>query len=64
MHNWSVDTHSLSKDKEKYTVWRLEQLINYGLNGEKINTSDLKKYLRRLHIDPQKKRYLELLLQE
>lgn len=63
MHNWSVDTQSLRQDEEKYTVWRLEQLINYGLNGEKINTSDLKKYLKRLHIDPQKKRYLELLLQ-
>ncbi len=62
MYNWSVDLRDLKKDKTKYAIWRLEQLINFGLNGEKIKAKELKKYWPKLHLDPNKKRYLELLL--
>jgi len=36
MYNWSVDTKQLKKDKKKYTVWRLEQMVNFGLDGKKL----------------------------
>ena len=62
MKNWSVDTKELRKDSEKYTIWRLEQMINFGLDNEKIKTKDLKKYWPKLYIDPLKKQYLKLLL--
>jgi len=59
MYNWNTDTTELKKDKEKYTIWRLEQLINFGLNGEKIKVNLLKKYWDRLHLDPRRRRVLE-----
>lgn len=62
MYNWSVDTKKLSRYPQKYTIWRLEQLINYGLNGEKLKASELKKYFNKLTLDPQKKKYLTFLL--
>ena len=64
MYNWSIDTKALSKYPEKYAIWKLEQLINFGLNGQKINSDELKKYFNRLHIDPQKKKYLSFLLSQ
>lgn len=62
MYNWSVDTKELKKDKKQYIIWRLEQLINFGLGEEKINQSELKKYWNLLNLDPSKKRYLSFLL--
>lgn len=62
MYNWSTDTTELKKDSEKYAIWRLEQLINFGLNGEKINRKDLEHYFLKLDIDNAKKNYLKLLL--
>jgi len=62
MYNWSIDTTELKKDKKQYTIWKLEQLVNFGLNGEKIKKASLKKYWKELHLDPKKKRYLSLLL--
>ena len=43
------------KDPEKYTIWKLEQLINYGLNGEKIEEKDLRKYWHKINIDPKRR---------
>lgn len=62
MNNWSVDTNQLRKYPEKYTIWKLEQLINFGLNGQKLKLNELKKYFFKLHIDPVKKKYLTFLL--
>ncbi len=62
MYNWSVDEKKLSKDPEKYTIWKLEQLIDYGLNGEKIKESDLKKYWNKINIDPARRCFFEFLL--
>lgn len=62
MYNWSVDTKELKKYLEKYAIWELEQLINFGLNGQKIKEDALRKYFSRLNIDPAKKRYLKILL--
>ncbi|OGZ43939.1 MAG: hypothetical protein A3J55_00710 [Candidatus Ryanbacteria bacterium RIFCSPHIGHO2_02_FULL_45_17b] len=63
MYNWSVDEQSFEiSDPEGHEKWRLEQLINFGLNGEKINEAQLRKYWDTLHLDPPRKRYLELAL--
>jgi len=37
MHNWSTDEKYLKKFPQEYERWRLLQLINYGLDGEKLN---------------------------
>ena len=62
MNNWSTDTKKLSKYPEKYAIWKLEQLINFGLNGQKLNFVELRKYFSKLNIDPQKRKYLQSLL--
>lgn len=62
MNNWSTDTKKLSKYPEKYAIWKLEQLINFGLNGQRLNFVELKKYFSKLNIDPQKRRYLDSIL--
>lgn len=62
MYNWSTDTKRLQKDPDKYAVWKLEQMINYGLGNEKINRKDLVKYFDFLVIDPDKKAFLTYIL--
>ena len=62
MHNWSVDTTELKKDKKQYAIWRLEQMVNFGLAGKKINREELKKYWKMLNLDQSKKAYLKLIL--
>ncbi len=62
MRNWSTDTKVLKRDKPGYKKWRLEQLINFGLDGEKLSMKQLKEFLPELNIDPARRAYLELLL--
>ena len=62
MNNWSTDLSRLNKDKKAKEIWRLEQLINFGLDGGKLNAKLLRKYWDRLSIDQGKRRYLEGLL--
>ncbi len=62
MHNWSTNERALKKDPKKYTIWRLEQMVNFGIGKEKIKQKDLKHYWSRLNIDPARRRFLHLLL--
>lgn len=62
MKNWNTDTTRLKQNSSAYQKWRLEQLINYGLDGEKIEKEHLLKYWDEIDIDPGKRRYLALLL--
>jgi hypothetical protein len=65
MKNWAVDIKQLKKNPQKYQLWKIEQLINYGLEGnERIAESELRKYWPQIkdRLDPYKKRYLEYLL--
>lgn len=62
MKNWSNTIEKFEKNSDQYNIWRLEQLINFGLDGEKISSIVLKKYSSRLDIDSSKKRYLMFLL--
>lgn len=62
MYNWSTDIKFLSKYPEKYKIWQLNQLINFGLNGEKLDLKLVKKYWRRLSLDRKRRNFLKLLL--
>lgn len=63
MHNWSVDEKAFKKaDPEGYKAWRIQQLINYGLDGERLNKKEVRYYWNRLYLDPMTKNYLEFLL--
>lgn len=60
--HWSVDETELKKDPVAYTIWRLEQRINYGLGEQKINKAELQKYWGVIDIDPFKRKALSLAL--
>ncbi len=60
MKNWSTDAKELKKNKAKFAVWKLEQLINFGLGKEKIKAVELKKYWNLLDLDPDKKKFMAL----
>lgn len=62
MYNWSVDLEKLEKNPRIATIWKIEQTINFGLNGEKLNKKLVKKYWKKLRIDPARKKFLQLLL--
>ena len=64
MYNWSTDQKEFQKDPEKYAIWRLEQMVNFGLNGKKIDKKELKKYWSKLNLDPYRRQLLELFLNE
>lgn len=63
MYNWSVDVKKMKKESpEKFRIWRLEQLINYGEPGEKIDEKLLRKYWQKIYIDPRYREFLAFLL--
>jgi len=63
MRNWSTNTKNLQENPEKYSIWQLEQLLNYGLKeGEKIERNLLEKYLPVLNIDKDTRNLLEYML--
>lgn len=59
---WDYKKSEYKKQAEKDPIWHLERLINYGLNGEKINKALLEKYLPQLKIPQNRRDFLELLL--
>ncbi len=62
MYNWNTDLSGWDKKSESYIIWKLQQLINYGLNGEKLDLSSVRKNWLKLDLDPQRKKFLELIL--
>ena len=63
MRNWSVDTSRFEKNSEEYEIWRLEQLLNFGLaEGETIDRKQLEKYLPLLAIDQDTRNFLEYVI--
>ncbi|MEK7123735.1 MAG: hypothetical protein AAB851_02465 [Patescibacteria group bacterium] len=59
---WDYKPKEYKKQAEKDPVWHLERLINYGLEGKKINRELLEKYLPLLHIPDNRRAFFELLL--
>jgi len=65
MYNWSTDEKKFKKkDPKGYRLWRLTQLINYGLDGEKLDKKELLSAWPKIKesLDPYKKRVLEFFL--
>ena len=63
MRNWSTNTQNLQKDPERYTIWQLEQQLNYGLDeNEKIERIMLEKYMPLLNVDQDTRNFLEYIL--
>lgn len=65
MYNWSTNEEKFKKENPKaYKLWRLEQLINYGLDGEKLDREEVKTSWSKIknNLDPYKKRLFEYLL--
>ena len=66
MWNWSVDEEKFKKDDpEGYRLWRITQLINYGLDeGEKLNRDEVRAAWPKIKddLDPNKAIYLKYLL--
>lgn len=65
MINWNTDDQRLKKDHpEEYKLWRLVQLINYGLEGEKLDEQEVKNAWPKIknRLNPDKRKVLELLL--
>ncbi len=60
--HWSVNETELSKDPEAYTIWKLEQRINWGIGERIMKRLDLLKFWDRLDIDPWKRKALALAL--
>ena len=55
MYNWSVDEKEFKKENPKeYRLWRLTQLINYGLDGEKLSKKLVKEAWHKIkgNLDP------------
>ncbi|MBL7078615.1 hypothetical protein ISS42_03080 [Candidatus Shapirobacteria bacterium] len=65
MYNWSVDEKQFKKQNPReYRLWRLTQLINYGLDGERIDQQEFKVSWSEIKdkIDPKTRLYLEYLV--
>ena len=62
MQNWSTDEKNLKKNPEKYAIWKLEQMVNFGLNGKKLDMKELRKYWDKIVIDPARRKFLELFI--
>jgi len=63
MYNWSVDEKKFKReDKEQYKIWKLEQMINWGLGKEKLSEKLVRKNWKKLYIDPETKKFLGFLL--
>ena len=62
LKHWSVDVSELKKDKNTYTIWQLEQRINFGVGDQKLNKNELVHYWSKLDLDPLKKKFLSFLL--
>ena len=64
MYNWSVDEKYLKKFPKKYKLWKLEQMLSYGLDGEKLDKEEVIAnwdYLKK-RLDPKRKDFIEYLL--
>ena len=62
MYNWNIDIKSVDKKSRKFIIWRLNQLINFGLNGDRLNLKMVKKYWNNLSLDTKRKKFLSYII--
>lgn len=63
MKNWNTDVSSF-KNKKTKEIWKLSQLINYGLDKKKLSISKIKSVWVDLEpkLDPQRARMIKYLI--
>lgn len=59
---WDYKKTEYDKQAKATPTWHLERLINYGLEGKKLDREVVKKYLPQLRIPEDRRAFLELLL--
>jgi hypothetical protein len=66
MYNWNTNISNWNKKSDSYQAWRLEQMINYGLDGKKIDETKLRKYWPKIksNLDPYRARMIEYMIWE
>lgn len=64
MRNWSVDEKYLMRFPKKYKIWKLIQTISYGLDEERLNKAEVKKFWPEIKdsLDLKRRDYLSFLL--
>ena len=64
MYNWNINTEEFKKNPKKYNLWRFIQLINFGLDNDKLDEAEIKQKWDNIkdQIDPYKRRALEYLI--
>ena len=66
MINWSVDEKKFKKESPKeYKLWRLTQLINYGLDeGEKLYKKEIEDFWPKIkeRLDPDRRKTIEFIV--
>lgn len=62
MYNWNTDLKKMDQKSEQFKIWKLNQLINFGLNGEKLDLKLVKKFWSKLTLDPKRQKFLRLLI--
>ncbi|KKR91417.1 MAG: hypothetical protein UU42_C0012G0014 [Candidatus Woesebacteria bacterium GW2011_GWA1_41_13b] len=62
MYNWNTDISRLKKNSHEFSLWRLNQLINFGLNGERLDLKQVKKHWLKIDTDPATKKFLKLII--
>ncbi len=65
MVNWNTDEEKFKEvAPREYEMWKIIQMINYGLEGEKLDKQKLIKYwdIIRFELDVESKKTLEFLL--
>lgn len=62
MYNWNVDIKKWKKSDPRFIIWKLNQLINFGLGGEKLDLKLVKKYWNKLSLDPKREKFLKFLI--
>lgn len=65
MYNWYLDEEKYKKtDPEGYKLWRLEQMLNYGTDGEKLDEAEVKRVWPKIkeNLDPDRKKTIEFFL--
>jgi len=62
MYNWNTSVDGWDKKSPSYQIWKLEQMINFGLNNKKLDVRLTRKYWSKLDLDPFRKKFMELIL--
>ena len=65
MINWNTDEEKLKREHPKeWRLWRLTQLISYGLDGEKLDEKEVRAAWPKIRkrLDPDKRKVIEFYL--